>query len=71
MDEKKNKTLRAIFKNIKSRMINYIDFDDEQMPIPATFSDNMINNKNPLEEVAKDVINRLNFLFEVKTSSGY
>ena len=71
MDEKRSKTLRTIFKNIKSRIFNFIDFDNELMPIPATFNDKIIKNKNPLEEVAKDVINRLNFLFEVKPSTDY
>ena len=71
MDEKKSKTLRAIFKNIKSRIVNFIDFDNELMPIPVTFNDKIIKNKNALEEVAKDVINRLNFLFEVKPSNNY
>ena len=67
----KSKTLREIFKNIKSRMIGYIDFDDVEMPIPAKFNAKMINIKNPHEEVANDVINRLNFLFEVRSSKSY
>ena len=67
----KAKSLRAVFKNIKQRIINYIDFDDELMPIPADFNQKMINNKNPHEEIAKDVMNRLNFLFELKPSMQY
>lgn len=67
----KSKTLREIFKNIKSRMISYIDFDNPSMPIPVKFDDKMIKIKNPYEEVANDVINRLNFLFEVKPSKSY
>ena len=41
------------------------------MPIPAKFNDKMVKIMNPHEEVANDVINRLNFLFEVKPSRSY
>ena len=70
-ESNKSKTMRAIFKNIKRVMINYIDFDIEDMPIPAKFEAKMIRSKNPHEEVANDVLNRLHFLFEVKPSQGY
>lgn len=41
------------------------------MPIPAKYDDKMINLKNPHEEIATDIINRLSFLFEVKPSNNY
>ena len=67
----KSKTMRSIYRNIKSRMIGYIDFDNLEMPIPAKYDEKMIQVMNPLEEIAKDVVSRLNFLFEVKPSKNY
>ena len=66
-----SKTLRDVFRNIKSTLISYIDFDNPSIPIPAKFSDKMIQKKNPYEEIGNDVINRLNFLFEITPSKSY
>ena len=41
------------------------------MPIPAKYDDKMIKILNPHEEVAKDVIRRVQFLLEVKPSNNY
>ena len=67
----RSKTLRAVFRNIKSRLVSYIDFDVASIPIPAKFNEKIIKVKNPHEEVAHDVLSRLTFLFEVKRSNNY
>jgi len=43
----KTKTMRAIFKNVRSLMQNYIDFDSPEMPIPAKFDEKMVLVQDP------------------------
>ena len=66
-----DKAKRVVFSNIKTRLISWIDFDDELMPIPEKPDQNILKFRNPCEEVATDILNRIDFLFEVKQSNTY
>ena len=41
------------------------------MPIPFKYDNKMVLIRHPLEQMASDVINRLNFLLEVRPSFDY
>lgn len=67
----KTQTMRVIFKFIKAPLKKYIDFDLLEMPIPFKYDNKMVLIRNPHEQITTDVINRLNFLLEVRPSCDY
>ena len=66
-----NETLKAIFRRVKSRMFSLVDFEDEMAPVNKELNMSQIDLGSPIEEVARDVLNRLQFLFEVVPSANY
>lgn len=52
-------------------MKKYIDFDTPEMPIPFKYEKIMVFQLNKFDKIPSDVINRLNFLLEVRPSYAY
>ena len=48
-----------------------IDLDDEGIPVPERLDLTTIDIGTPIEEVARDVLKRVTFLFEVIPSTNY
>jgi hypothetical protein len=64
-------TLKSVFKHVKEHIRSLIDLDDELVPVPEKLDLTTIDLGSPIEEVARDVLKRVFFLFEVIPSTNY
>ena len=64
-------TLKSIFKQVKEQIRSLIDLDEDNVPVPETLDITTIELGSPAEEVARDVLKRVLFLFEVIPSTNY
>lgn len=69
--EDPHKTLKNVFKQVKEHIRSLIDLDDESAPVPEKLDINSIELGTPTEEVARDVLKRVMFLFEIIPSTNY
>lgn len=56
---------------MKEHLRGLIDLDDETIPVPEKLDQASIELGTPIEEVARDVLKRVLFLFEVIPSTNY
>ena len=66
-----SETVKAIFRRVKARLVKLINLEDELEPVAEKLVLSEIDLGSPAEEVARDVLNRLVFLFEINTSITY
>ena len=64
-------TLKSVFKQVKEHIRSLIDLDDEALPVPEKLDISTIELGTPTEEVARDVLKRVMFLFEIIPSTNY
>lgn len=64
-------TLKSVFKQVKEHIRSLIDLDEESTPVPERLDLTTIDLGSPIEEVARDVLKRVFFLFEVIPSTNY
>ena len=64
-------TLKSIFRHLKEHIRSLVDLDDESIPVPEKLDITTIELGTPCEEVARDVLKRVVFLFEVTPSTSY
>ena len=64
-------TLKRIFKQVKEKIRSLVDLDDEAAPVAEKLDITSIELGTPIEEVARDVLKRVLFLFEVIPSTNY
>jgi len=64
-------TLKSVFKQVKEHIRSLIDLDDEALPVPEKLDISTIELGSPTEEVARDVLKRVMFLFEIIPSTNY
>lgn len=68
--EDPNESLKAIFKRVKNKLKLLIDFDGE-ISLREHLDIEELKLESPYKEVSKEVLCRLQFLFEFKTSIDY
>ena len=68
--EDPNDTLKNIFKRVRAKLRNIIDFDGD-LPIKEVLSIEELKLESPYKEVSKEVKARALFLLELKPSIDY
>ena len=68
--EDPNESLKAIFKRVKTKLKNLIDFDGD-LPIRESLNIGELKLESPYKEISKEVKARLFFLLELKPSIDY
>jgi hypothetical protein len=63
--------VKAVFRRVKARLVKLINLEDELEPVAEKLDRDVIDLGSPAEEVARDVLNRVVFLFEMNTSISY
>jgi hypothetical protein len=66
-----SETIKFMFDKIKTRISDVIDLNNPQKAVPEKLDASDLNMNAPEEEVARDVIQRLILLFEIKPATNY
>ena len=64
-------TLKKVFKKVKEHIRALLDLEDDSTPVAEKLDMSNIELGSPIEEVSRDVLKRVNFLFEVIPSTNY